>query len=156
MMQTNFDLNKKYTKECDNFVLEDSFHLGVKTIIKNSEGQILILEVKKGAKHYWDLPGGRVQKGEQPEITALREVMEETGINTLQNLCHKGMIKSCVRIPVNSESTVGLIFSFYTAYVENTDVILSVEHHSYQWVTQEKALELLTVTYGESFAVLVD
>ncbi len=47
---------------------EDIFHLGIKALIRNSEDMILLLQVNPKAldgpkRDYWDLPGGRVQKG---------------------------------------------------------------------------------------------
>jgi len=54
---------------------EDCFHLGVKVLLYDSEGRVLLL--KKGP--YWDLPGGRLQKGETLMETLQREVEEETG-----------------------------------------------------------------------------
>lgn len=47
----------------------------VKSLVYNDIGQVLILESKWG---YWDLPGGRLEYGESPEETLLREVKEET------------------------------------------------------------------------------
>jgi len=129
---------------------EDIFHLGVKTIIKNREGKILVLKVEKGTKSYWDLPGGRVQKNEALEATALREVTEETGITTLNNIRHVGMIVSNIRIPIGSEQTVGLIFAFYNADVNSDKVLLSFEHQRYEWVLPQKAIELLEHSYGKN------
>ena len=46
---------------------EDAYHLGVKALVRDADGKILLLKVNpaelKGAKNsnYWDLPGGRVQ-----------------------------------------------------------------------------------------------
>lgn len=43
---------------------EDHFHVGVKALIINPEGQMLLLLAKQPAKVFWDLPGGRMCKGE--------------------------------------------------------------------------------------------
>lgn len=45
-------------------------------VIVNPEGRILFL-YRRGI---WDLPKGKTEPGETPENTALREVVEETGI----------------------------------------------------------------------------
>jgi len=50
--------------------------------IFNEEGKILVI-FRRG---YWDLPKGKVDKGETPEQTALREVNEETGLKMLKLL----------------------------------------------------------------------
>jgi len=42
------------------------FYVGVKSIIRNTQGQVLLLKISQPdrAGHYWDLPGGRIKKGE--------------------------------------------------------------------------------------------
>lgn len=68
---------------------EDVFHLGVKALIKNKQGKILILHSNpkhndKNTPDHWDLPGGRLQKGDDIEKTLQREVKEEIGIENIQ------------------------------------------------------------------------
>jgi len=51
-------------------------------LIYNTEGQVLAIF----RLEHWDLPKGKIDPGETPEIAALREVAEETGLDkaTLQ------------------------------------------------------------------------
>src|SRR5690606_4909053 len=84
---------------------EDSFHLGIKALIRNDEGSVLLLRVnpaKLNGEHrdYWDLPGGRVQKGDDVIDTLKREVAEETGITDLKSTKEVGMVLANIRIPV--------------------------------------------------------
>ena len=55
--------------------------VGVAIIIRNPEGRVLF-GLRKGAHGggTWSFPGGHVDFGEEPEDTARREVMEETGL----------------------------------------------------------------------------
>lgn len=48
-------------------------------VVYNNKGQILVI-FRRG---YWDLPKGKIDKGETPEEAALREVNEETGLKQL-------------------------------------------------------------------------
>lgn len=59
--------------------------VGVAVIIRNPEGQILF-QLRKGehGPGTWSLPGGHVDFGEEPEDTARREVLEETGLTVGQ------------------------------------------------------------------------
>jgi 8-oxo-dGTP pyrophosphatase MutT (NUDIX family) len=49
-------------------------------LVYNKKGQVLF--IFRGGK--WDLPKGGIEKGEALEVTAMREVEEETGVNKLR------------------------------------------------------------------------
>jgi 8-oxo-dGTP pyrophosphatase MutT (NUDIX family) len=139
---------------------EDIFHLGVKAVIQNSCGKILLLEVnpeklKKGGgwngEVYFDIPGGRVERGESVEETLRREIQEETGISDISSYTPFTMILSNIRIPTGKED-VGLILSVYICKVEIPKIItLSVEHRSYRWVEPSEASKLLAFKYPKEF-----
>ncbi|MEZ4958897.1 MAG: NUDIX domain-containing protein [Saprospiraceae bacterium] len=48
--------------------------------VTNPDGQYLLI-FRRG---FWDLPKGKIDKGETPPLAALREVEEETGLTHLQ------------------------------------------------------------------------
>jgi len=45
------------------------------------DGRFLALELEIGRSRIWDLPGGKVEDGEEPMQTLLREVKEETALD---------------------------------------------------------------------------
>ena len=45
------------------------------------DGKFLALELEIGRKKLWDLPGGKVEDGEEPMQTLCREVKEETSLS---------------------------------------------------------------------------
>ncbi len=49
-------------------------------VVQNEKNEILMI-YRLG---YWDLPKGKIDKGESSEIAAVREVNEETGINQIE------------------------------------------------------------------------
>ena len=119
---------------------EDSFHLGVKALIYNSEGKLLLLEFTRGI---WDLPGGRMQKGESLEETLRREVYEETGLDNILQIIPYKMALSSIRIPTR-HTDVGLICAAYLCHCEDVSCIrLSKEHVGFDWFEPERAAELL-------------
>lgn len=60
-------------------------------LIKDNE--VVVTKYKKGNKKegYYDIPGGKIEEGEIPKQTAIREMKEETGIE-IQNLKYKGIM----------------------------------------------------------------
>lgn len=54
-------------------------HFNVTVYVTNNEGKFLFIRHKKLQK--WLPPGGHIEKNEIPDIAALREVKEETGLD---------------------------------------------------------------------------
>ena len=137
--------------------MEDSFHLGIKALIRNSAGQILLLKVNKEklkgfqGEPYWDIPGGRIQKGQTVEETLKREVEEEIGVTEITNVKPFSMVLSKIRIP-QGEDSVGLILGAYTCEIpENSEIKLSDEHTEVNWFIPLEASKLLEVKYPTEF-----
>jgi len=138
---------------------EDIYNLGIKALITNQAGQILLLQVNKQElidenRAYWDIPGGRVKQGDTVEQTLAEEVQEETGLQ-LKSHQYFDSILSNIRIPQHSGDTVGvgLILFIYRCAVtdENAPITLSREHSQYRWAEPSEAAELLKVKYPDSF-----
>lgn len=55
------------------------------------DDKVLVTKYKEGNKksEYYDIPDGKIEEGENPEQTAIREMKEETGIK-VRNLKYKG------------------------------------------------------------------
>lgn len=137
---------------------EDSFHLGVKGLIRNSQGSVLLLQVNKAQLRaadaaYWDLPGGRVQQGDTVFDTLRREILEETGIVTITDIAEVSMVLSNIRIPLEGGSSVGLILSIYSCAMADPrqPIALSDEHIAFEWVSPQVAAERLAVKYPPDF-----
>ncbi len=140
---------------------EDLYHLGIKGLVTNADGKILLLKVNPAELHgsnnnndYWDLPGGRVQRS--VEDTLVREVEEELGTKAITIGKPIGMVLSNIRIPLKDGSTVGLILGIYECSLPaNTKIKLSFEHIAYKWFAPAEAATLLHVKYPKDFCELV-
>ncbi len=44
------------------------------------DGKIVVINYKKHHSGYYDIPGGKIEEGETPEQTSIREFKEETGM----------------------------------------------------------------------------
>ncbi|MFR5765582.1 MAG: NUDIX hydrolase [Clostridia bacterium] len=54
------------------------------------DNNVVATKYKEGSKEgYYDIPGGKIEEGELPEQTAIREMKEETGLD-VRNLKYKG------------------------------------------------------------------
>jgi 8-oxo-dGTP pyrophosphatase MutT (NUDIX family) len=141
---------------------EDVFHLGIKALIRSQTGEVLLMQanpanLKGTQKGYWDLPGGRVQKGDSVEDTLKREVFEETAIREISDIQPVNMVLSNLRIPMSNDESVGLILSIYTVAVpNNAKIVLSDEHVMYEWCTPARAAELLRVKYPDDFCKAIE
>lgn len=129
---------------------EDCFHLGVKTLLRNLAGEFLLLERRKGS--YWDIPGGRVQKGESVLSTLRRELEEETGLKQIGEPHLLLMCKTDIRIP-GKGSDVGLILSIYRWDLTTPFTpTLSAEHSSFGWFAPSEVARLLRDRYPPEFS----
>lgn len=124
---------------------EDLFHIGAKAVIKDSDGRVLLIKISNPEKKYWDLPGGRMQKNSTIEETLRREIQEETGIVEIQDVKPLTTFLTHIRLPLNKDQTVGLVFFVYSCVlVEKCEIVLSEEHTEYKWATPEEAATLLS------------
>lgn len=136
--------------------MHDVFHLGVKALVSNESGKILLLRTsitnhKKtsnwNGQTYWNLPGGRMARGESITDSLLRELKEETGMDEVLIGEQFYSVVSNFRIPVN-DSDVGLLLMIYKCTTKGTAVItLSPEHDDYRWVPVNEVKELLSYKY---------
>lgn len=108
------------------------------------DGKILLLKVRSKSSHdaeKWEIPGGKVKKGEFFDQALKREFMEETGLE------------------INIESLYNVIQNDYTACKTNErvksiqlimkvtsttdEVKISAEHDEYKWFTKSELKELI-------------
>lgn len=133
------------------------FHIGIKALIINTEGKILLLQVNvdklknKNLGAYWDIPGGRIEQGQTVEDTLKREILEETGVFEIKNYYFFHASISNIEIPVEDQ-LLGLALFIYKVEIDkNTPITISDEHVRYEWFTSKDAAELLRVKYPHDF-----
>ncbi len=136
----------------------DRFHLGVKALIRNEEGKFLVFRVnladhvRYDGPEYYDLPGGRINRGESVEDALRREIEEETGITSCSGFTPFMMCLSKQRIPLHEGGDVGLILSIFTCdALDASDIKISDEHSGYGWYSAVEAAELLSTKFPSEF-----
>ena len=123
--------------------MEKEKSCGAIVFIKNKKIKYLLL-YKKASKHYretWDFPKGNIEKGENEEEAAKREVKEEAGIDVKIISGFKEKIKFFYK---NEGKLIYKEVTFFLAEARQSEVKISVEHNDYKWATYKEALKLLT------------
>jgi 8-oxo-dGTP diphosphatase len=49
-------------------------------ILSNNDGDILLIHRATPRRTQWEIPGGKIEPNEEPEVAAAREALEELGI----------------------------------------------------------------------------
>ena len=126
---------------------EQLFQIGIKAIIRNAENQILLLK----NKDYWDIPGGRIDQGEDIETTLLRELNEEIGVNHIAQKQLWDVVKSVKQLPYGNMMT-SLMLIVYCVQLPADQIPHSCEPGAMlHWVSSEEAADRLKNKYPGSF-----
>jgi 8-oxo-dGTP pyrophosphatase MutT (NUDIX family) len=51
-------------------------------VVRGEKGSAEVVIISVGGQNRWQLPKGLVEKGEEPEVTAVREAREEAGVDS--------------------------------------------------------------------------
>jgi 8-oxo-dGTP diphosphatase len=104
-----------------------TYQVGVKGIIFNSSKKVLVLLKKKIQK--WDVPGGRIIKGETLLESLDRELKEE-----IVNLKEYKVIRA---FNASKIEAADLVLIYYKIEADLEEVELSEEHELYRWISYE-------------------
>lgn len=106
--------------------------IGVKVLIRNSEGLCLFLKRSKllssDVKNSWDIPGGRINPEENLHDALVREVSEEIH----HDLENEPTLVKAQDIFVGAKN-LHVVRLTYTTAEDVSDIILSDEHEDYIW-----------------------
>ena len=117
-----------------------------KAIIINNENQILL--IKRSNENttdvgQWEVPGGKLEKGQLIEDSLKRELEEEVNIK-LENF-ESNLASVSSRIITNNPDYRGITVVTITQLVKLNNIpkiTLSHEHDEYKWVSKEQALKM--------------
>jgi 8-oxo-dGTP diphosphatase len=112
------------------FEIRELFAVGCNAVVFNKKSEVLLLKRSNSPAYrpnLWDLPGGKVEKNETPEIAIVRETFEETGlkIDLLRPFDFELLKKPTCNFPVLSIK--------FIAICNEESVSLSVEHDKFIW-----------------------
>ncbi|MDA8770447.1 polysaccharide biosynthesis protein [Planktomarina temperata] len=117
------------------FFLTRGMTLGVRVLVQNPQGEILL--VKHSYLPGWYLPGGGVDHGEDVATAAKREVYEETGISELESL-------KLIYVEHNNAVSPRDHVTYFKARTNmELDKTLSAEISDTQFVSRDLACEIV-------------
>lgn len=120
----------------------DKFRLAAKAFIVK-DGKLLLVkrasdEIQK--PNIWEIPGGRLEIGEDPVSGLKREIKEEAGIDI--EVLHPFSVRHFTRV---DGQTVTLLIFLCKAL--NDNIKISKEHSDFEWVALEKMKEKIAEFY---------
>lgn len=128
---------------------EQLFHIGIKGLATDEEGRILLVKLPawKDRPSYWDIPGGRMDEGEDFYQTLTRELKEEIDCEYVGEPELLKAVVSNLTIPVGDDE-VGLVLMVYKVKLaEDSVIVLNGEETDFAWFEPVQAAELLAIKY---------
>lgn len=122
----------------------------VGALIVNQNGEVLLVHSEKWGEKY-TVPGGHIELGERAEDAIVREVKEETGLDS--EVAELLILQQAI-YPKDYRKHEHYIFMDYVCKAKSWDVKLDGrELQSYVWVKPEDALELDLEEYTRNFVL---
>lgn len=117
-----------------------TLQVGVKILLKNKEGQYLLLHRNDGKYEnivgHWDIVGGRIDPGISLMENLQREVTEETKLKII------GEPKLIAAQDILRKVGFHVVRLTYIGEAEGTVILDTEENDSYQWYTKDELLGL--------------
>src|SRR3989338_1466651 len=111
--------------------MDKKLQVGVKALIVQNNKDLLLKRSTRQDYHHldgmWDIPGGRIEIGEEPEEGLSREVKEETGNLELR------VIKPLHVVSVVNNTECQIVRITYLCELVGGEVKLSDEHVDHNW-----------------------
>ena len=120
----------------------------VHAVIFNDKKEILLLKRSEDEDVFpnlWDIPGGTLEDGEDPEIGMRREIMEETGLNVKEI----SLVACASNIDTNKNKQF-ILLEFITQYIGGTLILNPKEHQEYRWVVFSDLKNLECIHYMQN------
>lgn len=130
-------------------IIEINFRVAVKAFIIK-DNKLLVLKRASDdiqSPNIWEIPGGRLELGEDPILGLMREVREETGLYI------KPQQPLSVRHFIRKDEQIVTMLVFFCRPSGGT-LELSKEHSNYEWINLDNCKEKLNKFFHKEVDVL--
>ena len=107
-------------------------------------GKILLLKIRSKSSHdagLWEIPGGKVKKGEFFDAALKREYKEETGLDVEVESLFNVIQRNYTACKTNEEiKSIQLIMNVSCT---SDEVVISEEHDDYGWFTKAEISQMI-------------
>ena len=135
---------------------EQLFQVGVKALVRDQQGRILLVRETSHKVIYWDLPGGRMDEGKDLIQTLSRELKEEIGVQDFSSPRHVATLLSNKRV-VEERGEFALLLVVYSAVIAEREQIQPSEPGlEVRWFTTAEASKELSAKYPVHFCKVVE
>jgi 8-oxo-dGTP pyrophosphatase MutT (NUDIX family) len=105
-------------------------------------GKCLILQIRLDRDQFgfqkWDLPGGRINEGEEADAAFKREIEEETGLKDFKDL---GLVDYLIRYPINGFPPFCALI--HLLEIGQEEIKLSYKHCEMKWISEKEIDEYI-------------
>lgn len=119
-------------------------------VVLNSEGKILVVSQKNSS---WSLPKGKIEVGEEPAITAHREILEEAGITYLHLIESLGIYTRSA-LDAQGEENAAEMKTIYMYLFTTEQMALQPQDKNNpeaRWMELDEVLRILTHPQDQEF-----
>ena len=107
-------------------------------------GKILLLKIRSKSSHdagLWEIPGGKVKKGEFFDDALKREYKEETGLDIEVESLYNVIQRNYTACKTNEEiRSIQLIMNVSST---SDEVTISEEHDDYGWFDRDEVIKMI-------------
>ena len=125
--------------------ISDSSYGVVPVIRENGEWQVLVVhQISYRGDDFWIFPKGHAEDNETPEVAALRELTEETGVTSVKL---EPALPLTISYTFNHENVrIDKTVIYWIGYCEAKDTVISQPHEikELRWCSLSQAADLLT------------
>lgn len=118
-----------------------TFNIGIKALVLNKNKALILkeIDIRRNNIELYDLPGGRMEEGEEAEETLKRELKEELGVSKYSI----GPIIHAQIHPYYDKEGSALMLIFYKINLRNPKIKLSKEHVGFEWMSKKDLKKII-------------